>query len=97
MDKLRFSNPREALAENFVKANLVKLETAQAQEKHTKLKGVVVDNGKQQSTEVLIDKDERLFDAQCTCDFYIRNKLFKGPCEHMLAVRKAHTNRLGGK
>ena len=97
MDKLRFSNPREALAENFVKANLVKLGTAEVQEKHTKLNGVVVDNGKQQSTEVLIDKDERLFDAQCTCDFYIRNKLFKGPCEHMLAVRKAHTNRLGGK
>jgi hypothetical protein len=97
MDKLRFSNPREALAENFVKANLVKLGTAEVQEKHTKLKGVVTDNGKQQSTEVLIDKDERLFDAHCTCDFYIRNKLFKGPCEHMLAVRKAHTNRLGGK
>ena len=97
MDELRFSNPREALAENFVKANLVKLEAAECQEKHTKLKGVVIDNGKQQRTEVLIDKDERLFEAQCSCDFYIRNKLFKGPCEHMLAIRKAHTNRLGGK
>ncbi|PWQ93569.1 SWIM zinc finger family protein [Leucothrix arctica] len=97
MDALRFSNPREALAENFVKANLVKLEAADVQEKHIKLKGIVTENAKQQRTEVLIDKDERLFDAQCTCDFYIRNKLFKGPCEHMLAVRKAHTNRLGGK
>ena len=28
--------------------------------------------------------------AECTCNFYQQNKLFKGPCEHILALRIAH-------
>ncbi|MGB1258330.1 MAG: SWIM zinc finger family protein [Thiolinea sp.] len=93
MEQLRFSNPREERAANFVLANLVQLDSPDVQEKHTRLRGVVTDNARKYQTEVLIDRDERLFDAHCSCDYFIHNKLFKGPCEHMLALRKLHSER----
>ena len=38
-------------------------------------------------------KDERLLEARCTCNFYQQNRLRKGPCEHMLAVRSQHARQ----
>jgi predicted nucleic acid-binding Zn finger protein len=37
--------------------------------------------------ELTIDKDERIIGGNCDCSFYVQNKLYKGPCEHMLALR----------
>jgi hypothetical protein len=39
---------------------------------------------------MVIDGDERIKTASCDCSFYIENKLYKGPCEHMLAVRQSY-------
>ena len=33
------------------------------------------------------DPDERVCSAICSCNFYQQNKLRRGPCEHILAVR----------
>ena len=41
-----------------------------------------------------IDTDERVVDARCTCNFYQQNRLRKGPCEHILALRLLHARRL---
>jgi hypothetical protein len=89
MGKLRFDNPREARAENFVTADLVSLSRVETQAEFTKFEGHVIDNSQKQLVKIYIDRDERLFKAHCSCSFFIHNKLFKGPCEHMIALRKA--------
>ncbi|HAA57508.1 MAG TPA: hypothetical protein DCE42_22270, partial [Myxococcales bacterium] len=40
--------------------------------------------------ELFIDADDRLFNATCTCGFFRHNRMLKGPCEHMLAIRMIH-------
>ena len=35
--------------------------------------------------------------GHCTCGFYIRNKLMRGPCEHMLALRRIVHAQVEGK
>ena len=98
MDQLRFSHPREAKADNFVRANLVTLNDIEQQDKKiTVIKGAVMDNAQQHLATIFIDQDERLFDAHCSCDHYRHNKLYKGPCEHMLAIRKVFAEQKRGR
>ncbi len=40
-----------------------------------------------------LDRDERIVQAKCTCNWHVRNKLFKGPCEHILALRMFHARQ----
>ncbi len=86
MDRLRFSNEREERATRFLEAKAVTVGAAQVPE-GTRLQGIVRQGGTTHTTEMLIDSDARLVKATCTCSFYVQNKLFKGPCEHMLATR----------
>jgi hypothetical protein len=96
MDKLRFSNEREEKAFNFVKANLAKVTDYRSGDKGAVITGTVMDNAKTYSIELTIDKDLRLVDGQCNCYFYSSNRLRKGPCEHMLALRKAASGQSEG-
>lgn len=90
MDKLRFSNEREAKADNFRKAGLVTVVAREAQQDGRQLvRGEVIDNAHTYQPEITLDADMRLVEAKCSCHFYIQNKLNQGPCEHMLAVRLA--------
>ena len=87
MEQLRFANEREQAATRFVEANKVKLNT-----RYTDSDGVTTLAGKVQDANnpepsLVIDADERIIKGSCTCSFYIVNKLYKGPCEHMLALR----------
>lgn len=88
MEQLRFGNEREAKADNFIKAGLVKVTTRELQQ-HSRLKlvGEVLDNAKTYHPEITLDGDMRLVEGKCQCHFYIQNKLQQGPCEHMLAIR----------
>lgn len=88
MDKLRFQNEREQLADNFVKANLAQVSEVETREDSVTVSGAVMDNGRNYYPQLTIDNDERLIKAECDCYFYGHNKLFKGPCEHMLALRR---------
>ncbi|MGR7812310.1 SWIM zinc finger family protein [Lacinutrix undariae] len=36
---------------------------------------------------VVIDKDLKIVDGNCSCDYFYMNKLTKGPCSHLLATR----------
>ncbi|WP_028487646.1 hypothetical protein [Thiothrix lacustris] len=90
MDKLRFSNEREAKADNFRLANLVTVLAREAQQNDRVLiRGEVLDNAQTYQPEITLDADMRLVAASCHCHFYIQNKLNQGPCEHMLALRLA--------
>ncbi len=43
--------------------------------------------------EAEIDGDEALRSGRCNCNFFQQNKLRQGPCEHILALRKAYVSK----
>ncbi len=94
LSQLRFSNEREAKADNFIRANLVTLEDINTDTHKLRLSGTVLDNAVTLHTQMTLDADQRLVDGQCQCHFFIHNKLRKGPCEHMLALRRFHGGQL---
>lgn len=90
MSKLRFANDREEEAARLVQQRGVAV-GASAHGDGVRLNGRV---GKERASLVL-DADRRLRQAECTCSFHFQNKLRKGPCAHILALRLAHERRLG--
>lgn len=87
MDKLRFSSEQEDKANRFVSAGLVKIVQQNDHDRKMILSGTIMDNAKSYMPSITIDDDERMIDGSCGCHFYHQNKLYKGPCEHMLALR----------
>lgn len=91
MDKLRFSTPQESEANKLIDQNKVTVKKASiAQDGKLRLQGTVNEGKKTYEPELVIDKDEALRKGKCTCSHYVRNKLYRGPCTHMLAVRIKH-------
>ncbi|HHG85545.1 MAG TPA: SWIM zinc finger family protein [Bacteroidetes bacterium] len=93
MSELRFANPREEAASRFLREKSVKVKQVEQQRDRVKISGHVRDKGKDYTPVISIDNDERLIDPVCTCNFFQQNKLFKGPCEHILALRMAFSQR----
>lgn len=89
MEKLRFSSEREERATKLVTENAVTVKIDSANRDRTVLKGKVHVGKHTQTPELVIDSDDRLTAATCSCNFYSHNKMFKGPCECMLATRMA--------
>ena len=92
MERLRFSSEREAKANALVAENKVIVHARRDPSGLLHLRGKV---GREEPT-CIIDADEQLSHGTCSCSYYIRNKLFRGPCEHLLALRIAHGRSLGG-
>lgn len=90
MDKLRFSNEREASAARLVNENKVRQLSAREVEGGATRLSAQVHDGRRHQPTMLIDADERIVEAECGCHFHRSNKLTKGPCEHLLAMRIAH-------
>lgn len=84
MEHLRFQSDQERAADQLINKNLVKVHST-SQHGAT---GIVTDDGRQYNVEVVIDDDDRLVDATCQCYFFNANRLRKGPCEHILALRR---------
>ena len=90
MEKLRFANEREESAARFLVAKAVKIIKRETKQNNfLELAGTVKDKEKQIAVSLTIDSDQRITEAQCSCNFFLMNKLFKGPCEHVLALRMA--------
>ena len=51
------------------------------------LKGTVQEGKRNYDPALIVDRDERIVQAECTCNWFRQNRLYKGPCEHMLALR----------
>lgn len=89
MDQLRYASPQEASARALVAANgVLSLQSSEVDGVWV-LRGEVQGPRTQFRSEARIDGDERLQSARCSCSFYRHNKLFKGPCAHVLALRMA--------
>lgn len=91
MEKLRFANEREEKATRFLSQNAVEVTSCTGDAAASLiLQGVVKDRGNTYNPSLTIDSDRRIIQAECTCNWHLQNKLFKGPCEHILALRTHH-------
>jgi hypothetical protein len=88
-DKLRFDNPREEMAAALLKSQEIKFTSQVLADGSTQLAGTVKSGRRTYNAQLLIDADEKIKSANCDCSYYIENKLYKGPCEHMLAIRQS--------
>jgi hypothetical protein len=88
-DKLRFDNPREEMAAELLKSREITFNSQELADGSTQLSGTVKASRKTYNMQMLIDADEKIKSANCDCSYYIENKLYKGPCEHMLAIRQS--------
>ena len=89
IDQLRYESPIEKQAYEWVQAGQVKVKISYGLNKMNQLSGQVKDDMQLYSPEIFIDADNRLIKGVCTCSFYKQNKLYQGPCAHMLALRIA--------
>ena len=95
IDRLRFANDRESVASEFLTQKAVKVDSSSIDTGGTlHLAGTVKTRYQTYTPTIEIDRDERLTTANCTCNWHQQNKLFKGPCEHILALRMQHQQTL---
>lgn len=91
MGALRFSNPREEEAAALVAQRAVTHRHARVDHQgHTAVSGKV---GRDEPS-LALNTDGRIVQAACSCSFHFQNKLRKGPCAHILALRLAHDRGL---
>jgi hypothetical protein len=95
IERLRFANDREAAASEFITKKVVKVDSSSIDTSGTLyLAGSIKYRSLTYQPTAEIDRDERLVAANCTCNWHQQNKLFKGPCEHILALRMQHQQTL---
>lgn len=58
-----------------------------------KLSGNVKDGASRARPQIVVDLDGKIVEASCTCQDAQKHGLTKGPCVHMLALRRAHEDR----
>jgi hypothetical protein len=46
---------------------------------------------------ISVDHHGQIIEAECTCSFFRKHRLTQGPCDHMLALRLAHMQRLAAE
>jgi hypothetical protein len=86
--KLRFASEREEAAARFVQEGTVSVVSqTSAPEGATAVSGAVKIDPRTLEPSFTLDSDGRMISAECTCNFFSQNKLRKGPCEHLLALR----------
>jgi hypothetical protein len=94
MERLRFANEREEKATRFLSANAIQVSSvANDAEGAIALSGSITDKNKTFNPSLTVDADERMIQAECTCNWHQQNKLYKGPCEHILALRMQHARQ----
>ncbi len=84
LEDLRFSSETDKAAYVLMEQNAVANLKVSEQNGDILLKSRVSEYYK---TTVRIDKDLKIIAATCTCSYYNKNKMTKGPCEHILATR----------
>jgi hypothetical protein len=94
MQRLRFANEREEKATRFLIYNSAQVNSVTSDTTGTlTLQGNVTDKEKTYHPSLTVDADERIISAECSCNWHQQNKLFKGPCEHILALRMQHARQ----
>lgn len=94
LDALRFVNEREQSAMRFVDEGKVSFRAGVGEGGGIQLGGIVKERREDHRVTLFLDPDSRVVRAECTCNFFQTNKLHKGPCEHMLALRIQHSRQV---
>jgi tetratricopeptide (TPR) repeat protein len=90
IEKLRYANEREQRAAVLLHTGKIAVDKADTSDGGLVLAGRLADRGRTFAPTITFDVEQRLVGGDCTCDYFIRNRLHRGPCEHMLALRAAH-------
>jgi hypothetical protein len=97
-EKLRFASEREAEAATILHRGKVAVDEVAARDQGgVRITGRVEHKGRVSSTWLVLDADRRLTEGECSCDYYVWNRLRKGPCDHMLALRIAERRGISDK
>jgi len=95
LESLRFANPREEAASEFLAQGAVAVAARDVDaDGQLKLLGSVKHKEKTFHPSLTVDRDQRMVRAECTCNWHQQHKLFQGPCEHILALRMEDARRL---
>lgn len=88
LETLRFQSAEEDAAAKLVQAGKAKLGAVTRNDKgQLSISGAVTEGKNQYAPQLTLDGDERMIAGVCSCNFYQQNKLRKGPCPHLLALR----------
>lgn len=94
IERLRFANDREEKATRFLINNTIQVTNTTSDATGAfSLQGNVTEQEKDYHPSLTVDADERIIKAECTCNWHQQNKLYKGPCEHILALRMQHARQ----
>ena len=88
-------NPHAKAARNIFKSDNVRIIARRPVATGFKLSGSVLGTkGDRVRPQLHVDGVGQIIEGTCTCSFFKSNQLAKGPCEHLLALRLAHMDRL---
>ena len=87
MESLRFQSPREEKAIALLSKKDFSLTVRGIDATTARVDAKVTVRGRPIETVLVLDSDQRMREAHCGCNFYQQNRLYKGPCEHILAAR----------
>ncbi|MGM9483652.1 SWIM zinc finger family protein [Roseateles sp. NT4] len=88
LESLRFASPEEEAALALVHARGVRVGGIRREATRTLIEGTVNDGAHHWAPRLVLNADQQLQDGHCGCNFYSQNKLRRGPCAHMLALRQ---------
>lgn len=88
LDTLRFASPEESQALALVHARGVRLGGIRREGGRLLIEGTVKAGERSYTPRLTLNADEQLQDGHCGCNFYSQNKLRRGPCQHLLALRQ---------
>lgn len=85
--QLRFASEEEERALALAQARGSRVTEVRRGEGRIVITGTVRDKKAERTPRLALDTDEQLREGECSCNFYQQNKLRRGPCAHMLALR----------
>lgn len=90
LDTLRFASPQEEEAQKLVTLRAMSEHAVEAVADGSIRISAQAKHGEHKYHVMLrLDADERIVDGACQCNHFTFNRMHKGPCAHMLALRMA--------
>lgn len=94
LEDLRFASPEEASALSLIHDGMAQLRSVAPQGTRLVIQGDVRQGSHRYSPQLVLNADHQWVDGQCGCNFFRQNRLRRGPCAHMLALRQLAQPRL---
>ncbi|QNP49515.1 SWIM zinc finger family protein [Diaphorobacter aerolatus] len=91
------ASPEEEAALNLIRSGAVAVPQIDFADGFTRVTGRISrGNGDKRwfETQLELTADDHMTDARCTCNFFQQNRLYRGPCQHIVALRLAAQDAL---